>query len=318
MSVATCLVVYGFAVSVLGPPLLVRLTRAGVAPRLGVGAWLAVMGSVVGSWAAAGAFLLGELARDWKAPTQILGSCWAGLRSLALGGHGVAVQVGLLMLTTVAMVAAAVLGVSLLRSLLRARMSTHQHARMARLVGRPLTRPQVVVLKAPQRLAYCVAGRPPAIVVTSAALDALEDRHLAAVVSHERAHLAGHHHLLLALTRALATTLSKVRLFTTGAAEVAGLLEMCADDAAARTHGPGAVLEALLRLANGAPLPTGALGASGVGVLARAHRLATPPRPVLRWRVRLLLATITAVVLTGPVLTALLAAHGLAFCGSLG
>jgi hypothetical protein len=144
MNVATCLVVYSFAVAVLGPPLLVRLTRAGVAPRLGVGAWLAVIGSVVASWVAAGAFLLGELARDWTAPTQILGTCWTALRALALGGHGVAVQVGLLMLTTVAVLAVAVLGVSLARSLVRARVSTHQHARMALLTGRPLARPQVV------------------------------------------------------------------------------------------------------------------------------------------------------------------------------
>jgi Zn-dependent protease with chaperone function len=315
MSVASCLLVYSFAVAVLGPRLLVGLTGAGVAPRLGVAAWLAVIGSVVVSWAAAGAFLLGELARDWHQPGRIVGSCVAALRALALGGHGLLVQVGLAVLTSAAALALIVLAATLARLLVRARASTHEHARMARLAGRPVTGQEAVAIDAAERVAYCVAGRPPTIVVTSAALAALDDRHLGAVLSHERAHLAGRHHLLLAVTRALATTLPQVRLFTTGAVEVAQLLEMCADDAAARTHGSPTVVEALLSLSAATPMPATALGASGVGVLARVHRLVAPPRPILRWRVRLLLGTITVLVLTGPVIAGLLAAHGMSFCG---
>jgi Zn-dependent protease with chaperone function len=314
MSVACCLLVYSFAVAVLGPRLLVGLTGTGVAPCLGVATWLAVIGTVIVSWAAAGAFLLGELVRDWNHPDRTFDTCLAALRSLALGNHGVLVQVPLLMLTSFAALALTVLAATLARSLVRARASTHEHARMARLAGRPVTGREAVVLDAAERVAYCVAGHPDTIVVTSAALDALDDRHLGAVLSHERAHLAGRHHLLLALTRALATTLPQLRLFTTGAVEVAQLLEMCADDAAARTHGSPTVLEALLTLSTGTPVPATALSASGVGVLARAHRLATPPGPILRWRVRLLLSTITVLVLTGPVITGLLAASGMSFC----
>src|SRR5260370_1178978 len=100
------------------------------------------------------------------------------------------------------------------------------HARMARLVGRRVLGRDAVVLDAPERVAYCVAGRPHTIVVTSAALAALDERHLDAVLAHERAHLVGRHHLLLALTRSLAAILPTVALFRTGAAEVARLLEM--------------------------------------------------------------------------------------------
>jgi len=318
MSVASCLLLYSFAVVVLGPRLLTRLTHAGVAPRLGLAAWLAVIGSVVGSWVTAAAFLLAELIGDWNQPGRtVIDTCFAALGAVASGRAGLALQIGLLTLTAFAGVAVAMLVWRLGRSLVRARARTHEHARMARLAGRHVDGLDAVVLDAPERAAYCVAGRPHAIVVTSAAVAALDDRHLGAVLAHERAHLAGRHHLLLAVTRGLATILPRIDLFTTGAAEVARLLEMCADDAAARSHGSRTVLAALLALSGAAPLPVGALGATGVGVLARAERLAAPARPADRVRTRLLLTVVAVLVTVGPVLTGALAATGLAFCGPM-
>jgi Zn-dependent protease with chaperone function len=316
MSVAVCLLLYSFTVAVLGPRLLTRLTRAGVAPRLGVAAWLVAISSVVASWVVAAAFLVGELIRDWHQPGRAVASaCLALLREVALGRDGGLIKIGLLVLTTLAVAAVAVLVWRLSRSLLRARASTHEHARMTRIVGRHIDGLEAVVLDAPQRVAYCVPGRPNAIVVTSAAVTALDARHLDAVLSHERAHLAGRHHLILALTGGLATILPRVELVTLGAAQVARLLEMCADDAAARTHGSATVLGALLALSGAAPIPSGALGVTGVGVLARATRLATPPRLAQRIRVRLVLATVSALLAIGPVLTVLLTASGVAMCG---
>lgn len=318
MSVASCLLLYSFAVAVLAPRLLVRLTRAGVAPRLGVGVWLATIGSMVASWAVAAGFLAGELVSDWNQPGRsLVSACFAELRAVAAGRYGLAVQIGLFALTAFAATALTVLAWRLGRALLRARTSTHEHARMARLAGRHVEGVEAIVLDAPQRAAYCVAGRPHTVVVTSAALAALDERHLDAVLSHERAHLAGRHHLLLAFTRGLAAILPRIELFTTGAAEVARLLEMCADDAAARTHGSRTVLRALLALSGAAPIPAGALGATGVGVLARAERLAAPAEPARRLRVRLLLSTAAAMVVAGPLLTGLLAATGLAMCGPM-
>jgi Zn-dependent protease with chaperone function len=316
MSVAVCLVLYSFTVAVLGPRLLTRMTRAGVAPRLGVLAWLVAIGSVVTSWVVAAAFLVGELIRDWHQPGRAVASaCLAMLREVVLGRDGGLVQIGLLVLTTLAVAAVAVLAWRLSRSLLRARASTHEHARLARIAGRHIDGLEAVVLDAPQRVAYCVPGRPNTIVVTSAAVTALDARHLDAVLSHERAHLAGRHHLILALTRGLATILPRLELVTIGTAQVAWLLEMCADDAAARTHGPGTVLGALLALSGAAPIPSSALGATGVGVLARATRLATPPRATQRIRVQLMLAAVSALLAVGPLLTVLLTASGAAMCG---
>ena len=318
MSVAACLLLYSFTAAVLAPRLLVRLTHAGVAPQLGVLAWLAAIVSVVASWTTAAAFLVGELVTDWNQPGRsVVSACFAQLRAVATGNDGLAVQLGLLALTALAAAALAVLLGRLGRSLLRARTSTHEHARMARIAGRRVEGLEAVVLDAPQRAVYCVAGRPHTIVVTSAALAALDQRHLDAVLAHERAHLAGRHHLVLALTRGLAAILPRIELFTTGAAEVARLLEMCADDAAARRHGARTVLRALLALSGAAPIPTGALGATGVGVLARAERLAAPPRPTHRLRTRLLLGGFAVLIAAGPVLTGGLAAAGLSFCGPM-
>lgn len=318
MSVAACLLLYSFAVAVLAPRLLVRLTHAGAAPRLGVAAWLAAIGSVVGSWAVAAGFLAAELVRDWSRPRQtLLSSCFAQLRAVATGDYGVGVQIGLFLLSGFAALAVTVLLARLGRSLLRARTTTHEHARMARLAGRHDVGLDVVVLDVPERAAYCVAGRPHTIVLTRGAMAALDEHHLDAVLSHERAHLAGRHHLLLALTRGLAAILPRIELVTTGAAEVARLLEMCADDAAARTHGRRTVLQALLALSGAAPVPAGALGASGVGVVARAKRLAEPPEPARRLRVRLLLGITAALITVGPLLAGALAATGVALCGAM-
>ncbi|MGI5286510.1 M48 family metalloprotease [Nonomuraea polychroma] len=51
--------------------------------------------------------------------------------------------------------------------------------------------------------AYCLPGGGGRIVLTTSTLAALDDRRLAAVLAHERAHLRGRHHLLMAVARVL-------------------------------------------------------------------------------------------------------------------
>jgi hypothetical protein len=122
--------------------------------------------------------------------------------------------------------------------------------------------------------------------------------------------------LLLTLTGGLARACPRVRLFTVGAVEVARLLEMCADDAAARRHGRIGVVEALLALGS-SPVsgPAGALGAAGPTVLARAERLLAPaPTTALRLANRVVLAAATAALLVGPIATVALSAAGINLC----
>lgn len=314
MTIAICLLLSSFIVAVFGPGLLVRLTRSGAAPRLGVAAWLLAIGSVTVSWVAAVSAVAVDVLRTWNQPVELFTACVSALRGVVSGASGGPVQIATLTLTALAAAALSSLVWRWGRSLLRARSHTLGHARAVRVIGRQVPGVDAVVLDVPERAAYCAAGRPHTIVITRGALDALDDGQLAAVLSHERAHLTGRHHLLLAASRGLATILPRVSLFATGAAEVARLLEMCADDAASRRHGAGNVLAALLALSGAAPVPAGALGAATVGVLARAERLAEPAPRARRARTRVLLGTVIALVMTGPGLTALLAARDVATC----
>lgn len=123
------------------------------------------------------------------------------------------------------------------RRLSRLRARSHEHARAARIVGRPTDHPNVVVVEADRPAAYCVVGRPNAIIVTSAAMKSLNRSQLKAVLAHENAHISGrHHHILMAL-RALGGTLPRLPLFATAPHRVDELLEMCADDTAVRRVG---------------------------------------------------------------------------------
>jgi Zn-dependent protease with chaperone function len=181
------------------------------------------------------------------------------------------------------------------------------------MVGRRTAERDVVILDAAEPAAYCVSGRPPAIVVTTAALGALDDRQLDAVVAHERAHLAGHHPHVVAALRSLAAAFPRLALITDGAQQVSRLLEMCADDVAARRHGRGALLSGLLALSGVAP--AGALGAADIAVLARAERLTAPRAQLARVRSQAALTSTVTAMVAGPLISVALAASGVLMCG---
>ncbi len=105
----------------------------------------------MGAWALAAAFLAGELVRDWNQPGRAVASaCVAMLRDLALGHDGGLVQIELLVLTTLTVAAVAVVVWRLSRSVLRARASAHDHARMARMAGQHIDGLEAVVLDVPK------------------------------------------------------------------------------------------------------------------------------------------------------------------------
>jgi Zn-dependent protease with chaperone function len=316
VSVAVCLLLYGAVVCAAAPRLLPYLTRGGSAPGAAVAVWLIVVASVLASWAAAAAVLAVYVARTWNRPDPMaLAACLAQVRSAAAGHNGLATQVGLLVPMLVLFAFVAVLAARVGRSLVTARARSRLHAESARIIGRRVAGVDGLVVDAPQKMAYCLGGRPGTVVITSAAVAALERPHLDAVLAHERAHLAGRHHLLLTLTRALATSLPRIRLFTVAQAEVARLLEMCADDTAARRYGTAALLSAILTLAGASPIPSTALGATSVGVYARVTRLTYPDTAVRRAGARVLLAAFTGVILAAPLLTVWAAASGFPACG---
>lgn len=318
MSIAACLLLYSVAMLALAPPVLRRLTRSGHAPRLGVAVWLAAIGSVALTWAVAAGLVVLDVVRHWNSHTVVLASCIARLHGVFVGDAGVLGQIGLLAAAVAVTGAAGALGVRLYRTLARLRERAHEHAHAVRIVGSRGSDHDVVVLDTVEPAAYCVSGRPAAIVLTTAALAALDGDQLAAVLAHERAHLAGRHPEIVAVLRALALVLPRVRLITTGAAEVPRLLEMCADDNAVRRHGHQALLAGLASLAGAVPagaVPAGALGAADLAVTTRAQRLAAPPGLPARAHAWTALTTSLAVLAAGPPITLALASTGALLCG---
>jgi Zn-dependent protease with chaperone function len=319
VTAALALLGYAVAAGCLAPVLLTPLTKRGASVRPGLVAWLSAMVSVPVS-AALGAALIAETAEaDWPALTRLLcqqvagTACSPQVYRNGLYSAGVAV---LAVLSALALLAALW---RYGRRLQRAVASTRLHARAALLAGRELAGAGTVVIDDPRPVAYCVAGRPAAIVVSSGALAVLDEPQLAAVLAHERAHLAGRHHLLAALTRSLAAVFPGVPLFASGSVEVARLAELAADDMAARSAGRPAVVAALLAIATGtavpgatAPgagaVPRGALAASGHAVPARVERLLDPPAPAAAAMFGLALALASAAFLLAPGLLAAVAA----------
>jgi uncharacterized membrane protein/Zn-dependent protease with chaperone function len=300
ISVVVGLLLYSIAMLVAAPSLLRALTYSGNAPRLGVATWLSAIGTVVGSWLATAGLITVEVISHWAHPRTLAASCLARLQRTISGDAGIAPQITLVVIAAGAAVAAAITGVRLATAVLGMRARAHEHARAVRLVGHRTSEANVVVVEASKAAAYCVAGRPPAIVVTSAARDALDDRQLAAVLAHERAHLAGHHAAIVRALRALAAVFPRLSLITEGAQQVPRLLEMCADDVAARRHSRRALLSGLIALCTA--VPAEALAAADLAVLARAERLATPPQESVKVKTRAALAIVIAIMVAGPLI----------------
>jgi len=122
----------------------------------------------------------------------------------------------------------------------------------------------------------CLPGRR-RIVLTTGALSRLDDGELAAVLAHERAHLSGRHHIVLALAVALQRTFPLAGFFGAAARQIAYLVEIAADDAATRRAPRLTVASALLAVA-GAGAPAGALGAGASAAAQRIQRLINPPQ----------------------------------------
>ncbi|RKE22273.1 M56 family metallopeptidase [Streptomyces sp. TLI_171] len=132
--------------------------------------------------------------------------------------------------------------------------------------------------------AYCLPGRHSRIVLTRGAVELLTAPQLAAVLAHERAHVAGRHHLALAAADAFAAAFPFLPLARLAARETPLLLEMAADDRAVRRHPRTVLAAAMYRVADG-QVPHAAFAAGGPAALLRVRRLLAPaaaPHPAVR------------------------------------
>jgi Zn-dependent protease with chaperone function len=286
------LLIFAYAVAVAWgvPSLLAPLTRNGARARLGLFVWLTAMATTLISLGVALAVLVRSAVVGWSRLAEAVCREVAGNSCTPVVYRNALYELGLGIAAILATLTAMVLAWRYGRRFHRGRRQTRVHAEAARIAGRQLTAEldSIKVLDAPQRAAYCVPGRPGTIVVTSGALAVLEPAQLNAVIAHERAHLAGRHHLLVAVTRGLAAIFPGVPLFDRGPAELTRLTEMRADDVAASQAGRRPLIEALLAMGTGVTvpgltvpgvtIPKGALAAAGYAVAQRVQRLLDPPR----------------------------------------
>jgi Zn-dependent protease with chaperone function len=303
MTAAAGLLLYAFALTWLSPFALHRLTHGGISPRLGIAAWVTAVSATVVAWIAAIGLLVIALVRS-SSDSSAVTFC---LRVLGIPGHAATPgRWGTVVLIAVALSVTGLVGRRVARGMNQLRNRSHEHARSARILGAPSSRPGVVVVDAAQPTAYCVAGRPHAIVVTTAALGILGPHELDAVLAHGQAHIDGHHHRILMTLRALAASMPNLPLFAKASSAVGRLLEMCADDAAVRRCGIDALLGGLANLAGHSAMADERLGAADTAVVVRATRLAAPPQLLVQWRASLLAAATIALILVPPAVVQIL------------
>jgi Zn-dependent protease with chaperone function len=313
---------YALAMAWVLPLPLRRLSEPGVSPRLGLAAWLTAILSVLACALAALGLLARSAIEGWPAFARTVCESVSAGTCPPTVYRSAAYELGLAATAFLGGVVMILLGWRYGRSVRRASIRTRAHAQAARITGHPVEgRDAAFVLDATQPAAYCVPGRPPTIVLTTGALAVLDPAQLTAVLAHERAHLAGRHHLLLAVTRPLAAVAPAIPLFARGTGEVARLTEMRADDVAARRAGgePGGeqgrrtLLAALLAMGTGvavARAPATWLAATGGVVTARVRRLADPP-PRARWVCHgLALAALTLAIAAASALVPVFAVTG--------
>jgi Zn-dependent protease with chaperone function len=266
VSVAVLLAAYAVAAGMIAPAALRRGWSAR-APQLAIGLWLVLSLS----WVTAVALAVLAVA----VPVQLtwLGSGAAGAALVAR--PAVVSAAGLLL--AVAVLARA--GGCVACELICARRQRREHAAFLRAAGQPDPALGALVLDEDAPAAYCLPGGRHRIVVTAGTRAALGPAQLQAVLSHERAHLRGRHHLLLGMASGISRAFPFVPLLAQAGAQVAVLAEMAADDAAACRHNPADLAAALVILSTARTRAAG-LTAGGPAATARIQRLLAPlPRP---------------------------------------
>jgi Zn-dependent protease with chaperone function len=135
------------------------------------------------------------------------------------------------------------------------------------------------ILDVKQPLAYCLPGVRSRVVVSEGALNTLSDSEIAAILSHERAHLRARHDLVLEMFTAVHAAFPRFVRSASALDAVRLLIEMLADDAAVHAAGPTPLARALVACASGRT-PSGALAAGGPTTVLRVRRLGGQPNSI--------------------------------------
>nr|WP_231709451.1 M56 family metallopeptidase [Arthrobacter sp. zg-Y895] len=231
-----------------------------------------------------------------------------------------------------AMLLSAHLVFTLLLTYYRILRGRHRHRDMLNLLSSPSAdTPATLVIQHPTPVAYCLPGGARSVTVLSdGLLNMLSEDELSAVLTHERAHLAQHHHLLLWAFAAWRAALPWLPTSMLAQHSVNELIEMLADDEALRKVDRMTLVRAVAIVGSGSPAAPGAPtppadpqgrlrgtsplalgapeGSEPLGIAGRLSRLLTPQPPLPRWQQWSVLC-LSALLLAVP--TTLLIAPGL-------
>lgn len=298
MTVALSLLIGAALMSWLAPTVLARRVVNGGDPLVAVVAWLTSAAAV--ALTTLGGVVLLLLPNHGFGETLLaaLDNCWSSVR------HGtppsieaVSGVVGALLLLSLSVR----LVVGATGSARRRARRRADHLAVLRIAAR--RDGETLWLEHDEPLAFTLTGRPGVIVATDGLTKRLTAPQVDAVLAHERAHLTGRHHLIIAIGEAMAGAFPFLPLFKLAPGVLRELVELVADAAAVREHGAEVVRSALLKVSrHGAPGT--ALAMSGTAMDVRVERLLDGPAPASRRRQLLScgLAGVTAMAL--PVLVA--------------
>ena len=202
---------------------------------------------------------------------ELVGGCWTALSTGSVPGWGESVA-ALSVLGAAAIVLRLAWATSVRIRQRRAQAPYLQQLRLLAPIAPAAPVVQPLWIRDDRPLAMSIGGRPGLIVMSDALRSQLTPAAVAATLEHERAHLRGRHHALVAVVEVLAAALPVFPLLRAAPAAIRDLVELAADAEAARRCGPGAVREALCRL-TGQPVPAGGLAMAGRLTQARLLRL---------------------------------------------
>ena len=254
------LFIFALVFAFVGPRALRGSSWLERSPRVGIAAWQALSVSLLATVVLVGVSLAvpaiswtTNLAEFFRACAMILRAQYSTPGGAIVSATGAAAA--LTVLTRV--------GYCITREFLGASRSSKRQSHALSLVAEHHDGYNALIVEHTAAAAYCLPGRGPKIVLTTAAIEALD-----------------HQHLILAAANALQRAFPGVAAFRHARQALGSLVEMTADDTAVRENDRLTVATALVRLGERGIIPAAALGAGDVSALTRVRRLLSPERPL--------------------------------------
>jgi bla regulator protein blaR1 len=251
------------------PAMLARATWPMRAPRAAIVLWQSIALAAVLSAFSAGIAIASRLVVPGPhgRPTATITSEIAGL--------GWPLWTAYVIVLAVTLVIGARLTYAVVQVAIATRRRRAHHRMVVDLVGKSQGN-HLRILDVAQPLAYCLPGVRSRVVLSEGALNTLADGEIAAILTHERAHLRARHDLVLEMFTAVHAAFPRLVRSAHALHAVRLLIELLADDAAVRAAGPTPLARALVACAAGRA-PSCALAAGGPTTVMRVRRLGGRP-----------------------------------------